>query len=273
MGHDVKLMPAAYVKPYVKRQKNDAADAEAICEAVQRPTMRFVPVKNEEQQGVLMLHRARELLVRQKTMLINALRAHLAELGIVARLGVMGVRDLVALVEETNQCEVPEIVRRALLPLCDQLRHVQEKIGEMDRQILEWHRSNALSQRLETIPGIGPVTASAIAATITDVSRFHSGRQLAAWIGLVPRQSSSGGKERLGRITRQGDPYLRRLLVIGATAVLRFSRKSKTASTQWATGLLERKPAKVAAVALANKMARIAWALMTKETSFRTVTG
>ncbi|WP_412052013.1 IS110 family transposase (plasmid) [Hoeflea sp. Naph1] len=273
MGHDVRLMPAAYVKPYVKRQKNDAADAEAICEAVQRPTMRFVPVKSEEQQGVLMLHRARELLVRQKTMLINALRAHLAELGIVARLGVMGVRDLVALVEETDQCEVPEIVRRALLPLCDQLRHVQEKIGEMDRQILKWHRSNALSQRLETIPGIGPVTASALAATITDVSSFHSGRQLAAWIGLVPRQSSSGGKERLGRITRQGDPYIRRLLVIGATAVLRFSRKSKTASTQWATGLLERKPAKVAAVALANKMARIAWALMTKETSFRTVTG
>ena len=273
MGHDVKLMPAAYVKPYVKRQKNDAADAEAICEAVQRPTMRFVPVKSEEQQGVLMLHRARELLVRQKTMLINALRAHLAELGIVARLGVMGVRDLVALVEETDQCEVPEIVQRALLPLCDQLRHVQEKIVEMDRQILEWHRSNALSQRLETIPGIGPVTASAIAATITDVSSFHSGRQLAAWIGLVPRQSSSGGKERLGRITRQGDPYIRRLLVIGATAVLRFSRKSKAASTQWAARLLERKPAKVAAVALANKMARIAWALITKQTSFRTVTG
>lgn len=273
MGHSVKLMPAAYVKPYVKRQKNDAADAEAICEAVQRPTMRFVPVKSEEQQGVLMLHRARELLVRQKTMLINALRAHLAEMGIVARLGVVGVRDLVALIEDTPQGPVPDIVRRALLPLCGQLRHVQQAIEEMDRQILEWHRSNALSQRLESIPGIGPVTASALAATITDASNFRSGRQLAAWIGLVPRQSSSGGKERLGRITRQGDPYIRRLLVIGATAVLRFSRKSKAASTQWATDLLERKPAKVAAVALANKMARTVWALMTKETSFRAAAG
>jgi transposase len=273
LGHDVKLMPAAYVKPYVKRQKNDAADAEAICEAVQRPTMHFVAVNIEEQQGVLMLHRARELLVRQKTMLINALRAHLAEIGIVARLGVMGVKDLVALVEDTDQGMIPAIARRALLPLCDQLSNVQEKVGEMDRQILERHRENALSQRLATIPGIGPVTASAIAATITDISSFHSGRQLAAWIGLVPRQSSSGGKERLGRITRQGDPYIRRLLVIGATAVLRFSRKSKAALTQWAADLLERKPAKVAAVALANKMARIVWALMTKETSFRTVTG
>lgn len=268
-GHEVKLMPAAYVKPYVKRQKNDAADAEAICEAVQRPTMRFVPVKSEEQQGVLMLHRARELLVRQRTMLINALRAHLAELGIAMRLGPLGVRDAVALIESTDRDVIPEIVRRALFPLCDQLRHVHSTIREMDREILEWHHSNALSQRLATIPGIGPVTASAIAATITEVSSFRSGRQLAAWIGLVPRQSSSGGKERLGRITRQGDPYIRRLLVIGATAVLRFSRKSKAASTQWATALRTRKPGKVAAVALANKMARIAWALMTKETCYR----
>ncbi|ANP90938.1 hypothetical protein BA011_34095 (plasmid) [Rhizobium leguminosarum] len=214
--------------------------------------MRFVSVKSEEQQGVLMLHRARELLVRQRTMLINALRAHLAELGIATRLGPMGVKDAVALIEHADHHLIPEIVRRALSPLCDQLRHVHTKIEEMDRQILEWHRSSAISQRLATIPGIGSVTASAIAATITDVSSFHSGRQLAAWIGLVPRHSSSGGKERLGRITRQGDPYIRRLLVIGATAVLRFSRKSKAASTQWATELLERKPGKVAAVALAH---------------------
>lgn len=269
LGHEVKLMPAAYVKPYVKRQKNDAADAEAICEAVQRPTMRFVPVKSEEQQGALMLHRARELLVRQRTMLINALRAHLAELGIAMRLGPLGVREVLALIEDSDQQLMPDIGRRALLPLCDQLHHVHAKIQEMDRQILEWHRSSALSQRLATIPGVGPVTASAIAATIPDVSSFHSGRQLAAWIGLVPRQSSSGGKDRLGRITRQGDPYIRRLLVIGATAVLRFSRKSKAPSTQWATALLTRKPGKVVAVALANKMARIVWALMTKETCFR----
>ncbi len=256
-------MPASYVKPYVKRQKNDATDAEAICEAVTRPTMRFVPVKSEEQQSVLMLHRVRELLIRQRTMLVNALRGHLAEFGIVTRQGIAGVGMLIALVDDDDHDLIPPLSRSALLPLIGQLREVHEKVSELDRQIHAWHRSNELSRRLETIPGIGPITASAIAATVTDASLFKSGRQLAAWIGLVPRQNSSGGKDRLGRISKQGDPYLRRLLVVGAHAVLRFSGKAKVAPTRWAAELLVKKPYNVVAVALANKMARIVWALMT----------
>ena len=208
LGHEVRLMPAAYVKPYVKRQKNDATDAEAICEAVTRPTMRFVPVKSEEQQSVLMLHRVRELLIRQRTMLINALRGHLAEFGIVTRQGVAGVSMLVALVEDEDHDLIPPLARSALVPLIEQLREVHEKVGEMDRQIHAWHRENELSRRLETIPGIGPITASAIVATVTDASLFRSGRQLAAWLGLVPRQNSSGGKERLGRISPEMFPIL-----------------------------------------------------------------
>jgi transposase len=262
LGHEVRLMPASYVKPYVKRQKNDATDAEAICEAVTRPTMRFVPVKSQEQQSVLMLHRVRELLIRQRTMLVNALRGHLAEFGIVARQGIAGVGTLIALVEGQDADLLPPLAQAALRPLVGQLREVHEKVSEMDRQIHAWHRSNELSRRLETIPGIGPITASAIAATVSDATLFKSGRQLAAWIGLVPRQNSSGGKDRLGRISKQGDPYLRRLLVVGAHAVLRFSAKSKVASTRWAAELLAKKPYNVVAVALANKMARIAWALI-----------
>lgn len=236
LGHEVRLMPASYVKPYVKRQKNDATDAEAICEAVTRPTMRFVPVKSEDQQSVLMLHRVRELLIRQRTMLVNALRGHLAEFGIVTQQGIAGAGMLIALIEDGDL--IPSLARSALLPLIGQLREVHEKVSEMDRQIHAWHRSNGLSRRLETIPGIGPITASALAATVTDASLFKSARQLAAWIGLVQRQNSSGGKDRLGRISKQGDPYLRRLLVVGAHAVLRFSRKAKTAPTRWAAGLL-----------------------------------
>lgn len=262
LGHEVRLMPASYVKPYVKRQKNDATDAAAICEAVTRPTMRFVPVKSQEQQSVLMLHRVRELMIRQRTMLVNALRGHLAEFGVVTRQGIAGVGMLIALVEDQGDELIPPLAQAALLPLIGQLREVHEKISEMDRQIHAWHRSNELSQRLETIPGIGPITASAITATVTDVTLFKSGRQLAAWIGLVPRQNSSGGKDRLGGISKQGDPYLRRLLVVGAHAVLRFSGKSKAVTTRWAAELLARKPYNVVAVALANKMARIVWALM-----------
>ncbi|MER8581236.1 IS110 family transposase [Mesorhizobium sp. M1423] len=263
LGHEVRLMPASYVKPYVKRQKNDASDAEAICEAVTRPTMRFVPTKSEEQQSVLMLHRVRELLIRQRTMLVNALRGHLAELGIITRQGATGLSMLVALVEDEGHDLIPPLARSALFLLVQQLREVHEKVGELDRQIHIWHRSHELSRRLETIPGIGPITASAIVATVTDASLFKSGRQLAAWLGLVPRQNSSGGKDRLGRISKQGDPYIRRLLVVGAHAVLRFCRKGKAAPTRWAAELLAKKLYNVVAVALANKMARIVWALMT----------
>ncbi|TJW48023.1 MAG: IS110 family transposase, partial [Mesorhizobium sp.] len=260
LGHEVRLMPASYVKPYVERQKNDASDAEAICEAVTRPTMRFVPTKSEEQQSVLMLHRVRELLIRQRTMLVNALRGHLAELGIITRQGATGLSMLVALVEDEGHDLIPPLARSALFLLVQQLREVHEKVGELDRQIHIWHRSHELSRRFETIPGIGPITASAIVATVTDASLFKSGRQLAAWLGLVPRQNSSGGKDRLGRISKQGDPYIRRLLVVGAHAVLRFCRKGKAAPTRWAAELLAKKPYNVVAVALANKMARIVWA-------------
>jgi transposase len=227
LGHEVRLMPASYVKPYVKRQKNDATDAEAICEAVTRPTMRFVPVKSQEQQSVLMLHRVRELLIRQRTMLVNALRGHLAEFGFVTRQGLAGVGTLIALVEDQDAELLPPLAQAALLPIVGQLREVHEKISEMDSQIHAWHRSNELSRRLETIPGIGPITASAIVATVTDATLFKSGRQLAAWIGLVPRQNSSGGKDRLGRISKQGDPYLRRLLVVGAHTCSDSAEKAK----------------------------------------------
>jgi transposase len=269
LGHEVRLMPPSYVKPYVKRQKNDMADAEAICEAVSRPTMRFVPIKSEVQQSVLMLHRARELLIRQRTMLINALRGHLAEFGIIMRQGKAGVGTLVALIEDDEQALIDRMTRDALRPLVAQLREMHERIGQLDRHIHAWHRSNAASRRLETVPGIGPITASAIVATITDPSLFRSGRQLAAWLGLVPRQNSSGGKDRLGHITKKGDGYIRRLLVIGAHAVLRFARTGKGASTKWAAELLTRRPYKVAAVALANKMARIVWALLSRGEVFR----
>jgi transposase len=245
------------------------ADAEAICEAVTRPTMRFVPVKTVEQQAVLMLHRSRELLIRQRTMLINALRGHLAEFGLVMRLGAAGVGSLIAMVEDGGNGLIDPMAREALLPLVAQLRDTQSRIGDLDRRILGWHRSNAASRRLETIPGVGPITASAIVATVTDPSLFRSGRQLAAWLGLVPRQNSSGGKDRLGHITKKGDGYIRRLLVIGAHAVLRFVRSGKTVSNRWAAELIGRKPYKVAATALANKMARIVWALLTREEEFR----
>ena len=263
LGHEVRLMPPAYVKPYVKRGKSDAADAEAICEAVTRPTMRFVAVKTVEQQAVLMLHKTRDLLVRQRTMLINALRGHLAEYGIVTSLGAGGVSAaLKALHEEQDQ--LPVHARSALHGIAAQFRALSSEIDRLEAQILAWHRNDETSRRLATIPGIGPITASAIAAAVPDASLYRSGRQFAAWLGLTPRPHSSGGKERLGGITKQGDGYLRRLLVVGATAAMRMARKD--ASRQpWMAKLLERKPTKIATVALANKTARIAWAVMTRK--------
>lgn len=263
IGHEVRLMPPAYVKPYVKRGKTDAADAEAICEAVTRPTMRFVAVKSVEQQAVLMLHKSRDLMVRQRTMLINALRGHLAEYGIVTGLGAAGVvASLKALHEEQDR--FPAHARSALHGIAAQLRALASEIERLEAQILDWHRNDETSRRLATIPGIGPITASAIAAAVPDASLFRSGRQFAAWLGLTPRANSSGGKERLGGITKPGDGYLRRLLVVGSTAVMRMTRKSP-ARQPWMAGLLERKPTKIATVALANKTARIAWAVMTRK--------
>jgi transposase len=265
-GHAVKLMPPAYVKPYVKRGKTDAADAEAICEAVTRPTMRFVAIKTEDQQAVLMLHRSRDLLVRQRTMLTNALRGHLAEYGIVSPQGTGGVATAIKALHE-GQEGLPSLARSALHGLVTQLRGIETEIEKIEAEILKWHRASEASRRLATIPGIGPITASAIAASVPDASLFRSGRQFAAWLGLTPKAHSSGGTERQGGISKQGDGYLRRLLVVGATAVLRFARQGN-ASKAWAVRLLERKRPKVVAVALANKSARIAWALLARGTSY-----
>jgi transposase len=262
LGHEVRLMPPAYVKPYVKRGKTDAADAEAIAEAVTRPTMRFVPVKTTDQQSTLMLHKTRDLLVRQRTALINALRGHMGELGIVAPQGAQKVPGLVEALRAAGD-EVPEAARRALDMLIDQLGFLEIGIRKAEAGILAWHRATEASRRLATIPGIGPITASAIAATVPDAGQFGSGRQFAAWLGLTPKPRSSGGKERLGRISREGNGYIRRLLVTGMTAVLRYTRTDRERNP-WGAGLLERKPARLVSVALANKTARIAWAVLAR---------
>jgi transposase len=262
LGHTVRLMPPAYVKPYVKRQKNDAADAEAICEAVTRANMRFVETKTPEQQSCLMLHRTRQLFIRQQTAVINAIRAHLAEFGIVAPVGRKGVEQLLVVADGSDQ-RVPELARACVAALGVQLRRLKEQILEFDRRILAWHRSNETSRRLDAIPGIGPALATALVASVADPKAFRSGRNFSAWIGLVPRQHSSGGKDKLGSISKQGDRYLRSLFTAGA-AVIRYAKIHGTKHRPWLTALLARRPTKVAAIALANKIARMAWAMMAK---------
>ena len=268
LGHQVRLMPAKDVKAYVKRNKNDAADAEAICEAVRRPTMRFVQVKSAEQQGRLMLHRTRDLLMRQRTQLINALRAHLAELGIVAAQGNAGLKELLTIIAGAADERLPAEAHASLIVLAAELQAMRTLIASIEKRIIAHHRSDEASKRLRSIPGIGLVGATAIVATITDPKAFRSGRDMAAWIGLVPRQDSTGGKQKLGPISKQGDRYLRRILVIGAHAVLKLARQ-KPEKYPWLTQLLARKPFKIVAVALANKMARIAWALLVKGGPYR----
>jgi transposase len=268
LGHEVRLMPAKDVKAYVKRNKNDAADAEAICEAVRRPTMRFVAVKSAEQQGQLMQHRTRDLLMRQRTQVINALRAHFAELGITAAQGREGLKELLAIIAEENDDSLPLDARASLMVLAAQLQAIQTLIGSIEKRIIKQHRSNEASQRLETIPGIGVIGATTIAAMVPDPKVFRSGRNFAAWIGIVPRQDSTGGKPKLGPISKQGDRYLRRILIVGAHAVLRRARQQPE-KYPWLTQLLARRPFKVVAVALANKMARIAWALLAKGGTYR----
>ena len=262
LGHTVKLMPPSYVKAYLKRSKNDANDAAAICEAVTRPSMRFVPIKTKEQQTALMLHRTRQLLVRQRTMLSNALRGHLAELGVVSAKGRNGTGELLRIIADGADNRLPAAVRGILDVLARQYSALGAEIGSIDKSILAWHRSCEASRRLEEIPGIGPIVATALVAEIGDWKAFRSGRNLAAWIGLVPKQHTTGGKNRLGSITKQGNRYLRWLLVIGATAVIRYAQKHGTKNRPWLGRLIERRPAKVAAVALANKIARTAWAIM-----------
>jgi transposase len=258
------------VKPFVKTNKNDASDAEAICEALIRPTMRFAPIKSAEQQSVLMLHRARELLVRQKTMLINALRGHCGEFGIVVAQGASRVAELIEIIEDQEDDRIPALACEALGYLVGQLRMVQAQLRGLEKKLMSWHRANKASRRLETIPGVGVITATALVATIGDASQFRSGRQLAAWLGLVPRQHSSGGKERLGRISKRGDGYLRKLLVHGARTVLLWSRRKKETRSPWLEALLARRPTNVVLVAMANKTARVVWALLSRGEAFRT---
>ena len=269
LGHEVRLIPPQYVRPFVKTNKNDAADAEAICEAVTRPTMRFAPAKSAEQQSVLMLHRARELLVRQRTMVINALRGHCAELGLIVAQGASRVEELVAIIEDPGDERLPPLAREALGSLVEQLCSAQARIKQLEATLMAWHRSNPASRRLATIPGVGVITATALVATIGDGAQFRSGRQLSAWLGLVPRQHSSGGKDRLGRISKRGDGYIRRLLVHGARSVLRWRRAKPGTRPGWSDQLLARRPTNVVLVAMANKTARVAWALLRYERIYR----
>jgi transposase len=264
LGHTVRLMPPAYVKPYVKRHKNDATDAEAICEAVTRPNMRFVATKTTEQQSCLTLHRTRHLFIRQQTSVINVIRAHLAEFGIVAPVGRKGVEQLLGIVADASDKRLPDIARACVTALGAQLQTLKAQILQFDRLIMAWHRSSETSRRLDDIPGVGPALATALVATVADPRAFRSGRNFSAWLGIVPKQHSSGGKERLGSISKRGDRYLRGLFVAGALAVIRYAKIHGTKHRPWLTALLARRPTKVAAIALANKIARMAWAMMAK---------
>jgi len=268
LGHEVKLMPPAYVKPYVKRGKTDAGDAAAICEAVTRPTMRFVAAKSPEQQAMVALLRSRDLLIRQRTQLVNMIRSQLAEFGIVLAKGIQHALKLVDRLLDGEALDIPALAARVLITLAEQVRDLQVRVGSLERELKTWSRDNQVAKRLQTIPGIGIITASALVASVTDPQQFTSGRQFAAWLGLTPRADSSGGKERLGRISKMGDQYLRRLLVTGMTSRLRWLRHHPEAQP-WAAELLQRKPAKLVAVALANKTARVAWAVMTRGEAYR----
>jgi transposase len=269
LGHEVRLMPPQYVRPYVKTNKHDAADAEACCEAVTRPGMRFVPVKEEGQQSLLMLHRVREQLLKQRTATTNALRAHLAEFGIVAAQRRTGLRELLAVVADQEDRRLPPLARELLQVLADHLRALEERLAILDRRLLEIARADAACARLAAVPGIGPVIATALAAAVGDATAFGSGRHLAAWLGLVPRQHSSGGKERLLGLSKRGDAYLRRQLMHGARALVAVAKGREGGLGSWIGGLLARRPFNVVVAAVANKLARIAWALLSRGEDYR----
>tara|TARA_B100001105_G_C22355916_1_gene427957 strand:+ start:115 stop:1140 length:1026 start_codon:yes stop_codon:yes gene_type:complete len=267
-GHTVRLIPPAYVKPFVKRQKNDMADAEAICEAAQRPTMRFVPVKGEQQQASGVVFRARDLLVRQRTQIINALRGHMAEYGYVAAKGVGHIQRLIDRIEDP-QGELPPEARATLQVMVQMLRTLDEQIVVLDAEIARRAKEDPVARRLLTVPGIGPVTAAAIVALAPSAETFRCGRDFSAWLGLTPRQHSSGGKERLGKITKMGERTLRRLLIIGASAVIKQASMRGAPVGSWLAQMLSRKPKMLVTVAQANKSARIVWALLAKGGVYR----
>lgn len=263
-------MPPAYVKPYVKRRKNDAADAEAICEAVTRPTMRFVAVKSREQQSALSLYRARRLLVGQRTQLVNMIRATLAEFGIAIPEDVEKALSMARqIVDREIDIGLPTEATMVVAMLSQQTLDTHVRLREIDKALTDLQRSDDVARRLSTIPGIGPIGATARPASVTDPHQFRSGRQFVAWLGLTPLQNSTGGKERLGRITKMGDKYPRKLLVIGATALVRYAKSKPQTADPHLLALLARKPARVATVAMANKMARIVWALMTRGQTYQ----
>ena len=269
-GHEVRLMPPAYVKPYVKRGKTDASDAEAICEAVSRPTMRYVAIKSCEQQAALTVHRMRDLLVKQRTQLVNMIRGLLAEFGIEIRRGITHALSLAERIATSGMPGIPALAAKMIASLAGQILDLQARLREIERELLAWHRSSDIARRLATIPGVGTICATAFAASVTDPHQFRSGRQFAAWLGLTPLQHSSGGKERLGRISKMGDKYLRRLLVVGMTSLVRRAKYKPDAVDLWLAALLSRKPARVVTVALANKAARVIWAIMARGGIYRT---
>lgn len=269
LGHDVRLMPAAYVKPYVKRGKTDAADAEAICEAVRRPTMRFVEIKSEDQQAVLAIHRARDLVVRQRTQVVNMIRSILREFGHILPTGIEAVSKFARDHGTEEQLEMPEIADGILGVMCHQLNGLNARIDGLSKLIEQHAWLDADARRLMRIPGVGPITASAIVATIGDAKQFETGRDLAAWLGLTPLNKSSGGKERLGRITKKGDRYIRKLLIVGMTSRALMARNKPEKADIWTEKLLDQKPFRLATVAMANKSARIIWAILTKGEEYR----
>jgi transposase len=269
LGHEVRLIPPAYVKPYVKRGKTDAADAEAVCEAVTRPTMRFVPVKSPEQQAALSMHRTRDLLVKQRTQLVNMIRGLLAEFGINIPKGLERALLMARQIVDGEAPDVPIEAVKIVGTLSQQALDIHVRLRQIDRDLLVWQRGNAVARRLMTIPGIGPVGATALAASVTDPHQFRSGRQFAAWLGLTPLQKSSGGKERVGRITKMGDKYLRRLLIVGMTSLVRRAKHNPRTIDPRLANLLARKPVRVATVAMANKTARTIWAIMTRGETYR----
>lgn len=268
LGHDVRLIPPRYVKAYVKRNKTDAADAEAICEAVQRPSMHFAPIKSEAQQSVLLLHRSRELLIKTRTMLINAIRGHCAEFGIVAAAGGAGITELLRIIDNAHDDRLPALARWSLMPLTAQLQDSYARINRIEQKLQAMHRKSEPCQRLASVPGIGPLTATALIATIGKATAFRSGRQFSAWLGLTPSQYSTGGKDVLGRISKRGDAYLRRLLIHGARTVLRWQMKKPETMAPWVKDMLQRRPINVVIVAMASKTARAIWSMLTRDQQF-----